>query len=124
GHAAREQADAAEDRNGQDLARGRAAETLAEIVEIGDHEDGEERRLRDDQTHHTDAPTRAHCRCLFREERAEERVRPNSGHRRFQQENDSVGDPCNAASLVTITSADSNSRHPELIRWRAEWISD
>src|SRR5437899_3226825 len=59
GDAARQQAHRADDRQVEYLFRGRAGHALAEIEEVGDDEDGEERRLGDDESDHAGAPTRS-----------------------------------------------------------------
>src|SRR5258707_13897423 len=54
GEAARQQADREQDRRLEHFARGRPAEALAHVVEVGHDEDGEDRGLRDDQAGHAD----------------------------------------------------------------------
>ena len=57
-HTARKQADGVEARNLQNLLRRRSAEAFADIKNVGDDEDGEDRALADDQRQHGHAPAR------------------------------------------------------------------
>ena len=54
GDAAREQADGAEDRQFENLRGGWAAEAFADVEDVGDNEDDEDRRLGDDEADHAD----------------------------------------------------------------------
>ena len=54
GDAAREQADGAEDRQLQHLCRRGTAEALADVEDVGDDEDDEDRRLGHDEAGHAD----------------------------------------------------------------------
>ena len=57
GHAARKQADRVEDGNIENLRR-RSVSAVADVIDVSDHKDGEDRRLADDEREHGHASAR------------------------------------------------------------------